>query len=82
MQRGNISQLIAERLVAEGRAARVRTHGYGAVRDALQDLGTGGRGASMKLAPVFAELEADGTLQRIRRQWLGNPFTDQHLGVR
>jgi ABC-type amino acid transport substrate-binding protein len=28
-----------------------------------------------------AELEDDGTLQRIRRRWLGNPFTDQNLKV-
>jgi polar amino acid transport system substrate-binding protein len=28
-----------------------------------------------------AELEDDGTLQRIRRKWLGNPFTDQNLKV-
>jgi polar amino acid transport system substrate-binding protein len=28
-----------------------------------------------------AELEDDGTLQRIRRKWLGNPYTDQSLAV-
>src|SRR6185312_11447411 len=28
-----------------------------------------------------AELEDNGTLQRIRRKWLGNPFTDQNLKV-
>jgi len=28
-----------------------------------------------------AELEDHGTLQRIRRKWLGNPFTDQNLKV-
>jgi polar amino acid transport system substrate-binding protein len=27
------------------------------------------------------ELEQDGTLQRIRRKWLGNPYTDQSLTV-
>jgi ABC-type amino acid transport substrate-binding protein len=26
-------------------------------------------------------LEQDGTLQRIRRKWLGNPYTDQSLAV-
>jgi polar amino acid transport system substrate-binding protein len=26
-------------------------------------------------------LEEDGTLQRIRRKWLGNPYTDQSLGM-
>ncbi|MGV9799807.1 ABC transporter substrate-binding protein [Mycobacterium sp. NPDC003449] len=32
-----------------------------------------------RIATGQAELEADGTLQQIRRRWLGNPFTDQHL---
>jgi polar amino acid transport system substrate-binding protein len=27
-------------------------------------------------------LEQDGTLQRIRRKWLGNPYIDQSLAVR
>jgi polar amino acid transport system substrate-binding protein len=27
-------------------------------------------------------LEQDGTLQRIRGNWLGNPYTDQSLAVR
>jgi polar amino acid transport system substrate-binding protein len=27
------------------------------------------------------EVEQDGTLQRIRRKWLGNPYTDQSLAV-
>jgi ABC-type amino acid transport substrate-binding protein len=27
------------------------------------------------------ELNQDGTLQRIRRKWLGNPYTDQGLGM-
>ena len=26
-------------------------------------------------------LEEDGTLQRIRRKWLGNPYADQSLGI-
>ncbi|ULE32741.1 ABC transporter substrate-binding protein [Mycobacterium sp. IDR2000157661] len=33
-----------------------------------------------RLTVAQAELEADGTLQRIRRQWLGNPYADQRLG--
>ena len=28
-----------------------------------------------------AELEEDGTLQRLRRKWLGNPFVDQAAAV-
>ncbi|MHC9292694.1 ABC transporter substrate-binding protein [Mycobacterium sp. LTG2003] len=122
VQRGNTSQPIAERLVAQGRAARVRVYDYGDIRVALADLASGGCDAVMKLAPVLAELvkplpevevvqrrlsteeiaiavartntelldriaavqgelEGDGTLQQIRRRWLGNPFTDQHLAA-
>lgn len=33
-----------------------------------------------RLTVAQAELEADGTLQRIRRRWLGNPYADQSLG--
>jgi polar amino acid transport system substrate-binding protein len=122
VQQGNTSQAIAERLVAEGKAACVRVYDYGAIRTALTDLSTGGCDAFMKLAPVLtelvkpisgvevvqrgistediaiavarsdqallgritvaqAELESDGTLQRIRRKWLGNPYADQSLAV-
>jgi polar amino acid transport system substrate-binding protein len=122
VQQGNASQPIAERLVAEGKAARVRVYDYGAIRSALTDLSTGACDVFMKLAPVLtelvkplpgvevvqraisveniaiavplsdqallgrltvaqAELEDDGTLQRIRRKWLGNPYADQNLAV-
>jgi polar amino acid transport system substrate-binding protein len=122
VQQGNTSQPIAERLVAQGKAAAVRVYDYGAIRSALTDLTTGACDAFMKLAPVLtelvkpipgvdvvqrgisveniaiavplddqrllgrltvaqAELEDDGTLQRIRRKWLGNPYADQNLAV-
>ena len=122
VQQGNTSGPIAEKLVAEGKAARVRVYDYGDIRTALADLTSGGCDAFMKLAPVLtelvkpiaqvevvqrglsteniavavglddqellaritvaqAELEDDGTLQRIRRKWLGNPYTDQNLAV-
>ncbi len=122
VQQGNTSQPIADRLVAAGKAARVRVYDYGAIRSALTDLTTGACDAFMKLAPVLTELvkpiagvevvqrgisveniavavgledqallaritvaqeelEQDGTLQRIRRKWLGNPYTDQSLTV-
>jgi ABC-type amino acid transport substrate-binding protein len=122
VQQGNTSQPIAERLVAQGKAARVKTYGYGTIRTALTDLTTCGCDAFMKLAPVLtelvkpvpgvevvqrgisveniaiavarddqallgritvaqAELEDDGTLQRIRGKWLGNPYADQSLAV-
>jgi polar amino acid transport system substrate-binding protein len=122
VQRGNTSQPIAERLVAEGRAKAVRVYDYGGIRTALTDLTTGGCDAFMKLAPVLAELVAPfagvevvqrnisrediaiavalgddtmlqriaaaqaeledaGTLQGIRRKWLGNPYIDQSLAA-
>jgi len=122
VQRGNTSAPIAEQLVADGKAARVRVYDYGGVRAALEDLTSGGCDVFMKLAPVLtelvkpisgvevvqrgisteniavavglhdqellaritvaqAELEDDGTLQRIRRKWLGNPYADQSLGM-
>ncbi|WP_006244804.1 ABC transporter substrate-binding protein [Mycolicibacterium tusciae] len=122
VQQGNTSQPIAERLVAQGRAAAVRVYDYGSIRAALTDLTTGECDAFMKLAPVLtelvkpipgvdvvqrgisvediaiavapgdqkllgrltvaqAELEDDGTLQRIRAKWLGNPYADQNLAV-
>ena len=56
MQQGNTSGPIAERLVADGKAARVRVYDYGSIRAALDDLTTGGCDAFMKLAPVLTEL--------------------------
>jgi polar amino acid transport system substrate-binding protein len=122
VQRGNTSQPIAERLVAEGKAEGVRVYDYGGIEQALNELTTGGCDAFMKLAPVLTELvkpvagvevvqrglsreelaiavrlgdeetlrriteaqaalEDDGTLQAIRRTWLGNPYRDQGLTV-
>jgi ABC-type amino acid transport substrate-binding protein len=122
VQRGNTSQPIAERLVADGKAARVEVYDYGDIRTVLADLSIGACDAVLKLAPVLAELvrpieavevvqkgistediaiavgrsdqamlgritvaqaelEADGTLQSIRRKWLGNPYADQRLAV-
>lgn len=122
VQLGNTSQPIAEKLVAEGRAAAVHVYDYGSIRSALTDLTTGACDAFMKLAPVLTELVRpipavevvqrgisveniaiavrladrdmltsitaaqdelvqNGTLQRIRRKWLGNPYTDQSLAV-
>ncbi len=121
-QRGNTSMPIAEKLVADGKAGRVRTYDYGAIGAAIADLVTGGCDAVMKLAPVLAELvkavpgvevvqrglsvediaiavnpadqqllarlqvaqaelEDNGTLQRLRRRWLGNPYVDQSSGM-
>jgi ABC-type amino acid transport substrate-binding protein len=56
VQQGNTSQPIADRLVAEGKAANVRVYDYGTIRTALADLTTGACDAFMKLAPVLTEL--------------------------
>ncbi len=56
VQHGNTSQPIAERLVAEGKAAEVRVYDYASIRTALADLTTGGCDAFMKLGPVLTEL--------------------------
>ena len=122
VQQGNTSQPIAERFVADGKAAEVRVYDYSTIRTALTDLTTGDCDAFMKLAPVLtelvtpiagvevvqrgisveniaiavplddqalfsritvaqAELEADGTLPRIRQKWLGKPDADQSSAV-
>ncbi|WP_159229139.1 ABC transporter substrate-binding protein [Mycolicibacterium vanbaalenii] len=121
VQRGEAGEPVAQRLVAEGRAAQVRVYDVGDVEAAVRGLGAGDCDAVLKLAPVLselvkplpgvevvqrglsvediaiavapadqalagrlrvaqAELEEDGTLQRIRRKWLGNPYVDQILG--
>jgi polar amino acid transport system substrate-binding protein len=54
VQRGNTSEPVAARLVAEKRAARVRVYAYDEIETALDDLSTGGCDAFMKLAPVTA----------------------------
>jgi ABC-type amino acid transport substrate-binding protein len=56
VQRGNTSQSIAQRLVADGKAEAVRVYDYGDIRNALTDLTTGECDAFMKLAPVLTEL--------------------------
>ncbi|MCH9641294.1 MAG: ABC transporter substrate-binding protein [Actinomycetia bacterium] len=126
VRRGDTGEPIAERLVADGKAARLRRYDYGAIGTAISDLSTGHCDAVMALAPVLtelvkkvqrvspgvqvvqrglsvehiaiavapadqtlarrlrdaqAELEDDGTLQRIRRKWLGNPYLDQSLAA-
>ena len=53
VQKGNTSQPVADKLVAEGRAARVRVYAYDEIETALGDLSTGGCDAFMKLAPVM-----------------------------
>lgn len=59
VQKGNTSQPVADKLVAEGRAARVRVYAYDEIETALADLSSGGCDAFMKLAPVMHWLVRD-----------------------
>lgn len=59
VQRGNTSAPIAERLVADGKAARVRVYEYDQIGQAIDDLSTGRCDAVMKLAPVLTWLVRD-----------------------
>jgi polar amino acid transport system substrate-binding protein len=52
VQQGNTSQPVANKLVAEHRAARVRVYAYDEIEKALDDLSIGGCDVFMKLAPV------------------------------
>ncbi|BBZ07512.1 ABC transporter substrate-binding protein [Mycolicibacterium doricum] len=120
VQRDNPSRQVAESLVEQGRAAKLKP--YDDLPTALSDLSIGRCDAVMALAPTLteltkrlpavdvvqkglsveniaiavaghdrqllsrisvaqAELEDAGTLQQIRRTWLGNPYADQRLGV-
>lgn len=59
VQQGNTSQPIANALVAQGRAAAVRTYDYHDIGKALDDLSSGGCDVVMKLAPVLTWLVRD-----------------------
>jgi polar amino acid transport system substrate-binding protein len=77
VQQGNTSQPVAERLVAEGKAARVKVYAYGEIEQALADLMTGGCDALMKLAPVTAWLVRD----RPRLKVVETGITREVLGI-
>jgi polar amino acid transport system substrate-binding protein len=69
VQQGNTSQPVANRLVGEGKAARVRVYAYGDIEQALADLTTGGCDALMKLARDRPRLKVVQT--EITRELLG-----------
>jgi ABC-type amino acid transport substrate-binding protein len=52
VQQGNTSQPVADKLVAEHAAARVRVYAYDEIERALDDLSSGSCDVFMKLAPV------------------------------
>jgi polar amino acid transport system substrate-binding protein len=77
VQEGNTSQPVAEKLVAEHRAARVRVYAYDQIENALDDLSTGGCDAFMKLAPVTAWFVRD----RPKLKVVETGITVEHLGI-
>jgi polar amino acid transport system substrate-binding protein len=77
VQQGNTSQPVADRLVAENRAARVRVYAYDEIEKALDDLTSGGCDAFMKLAPVTAWFVRD----RPKLKVVETGITVERLGI-
>ena len=77
VQKGNTSEPVAEKLVAEHRAARVRVYAYDEIEKALGDLSTGGCDAFMKLAPVTAWFVRD----RPKLAVVETGITRERLGI-
>ena len=78
VQQGNTSQPVADKLVAEHRAARVRVYAYDEIGNALDDLSTGGCDAFMKLAPVTRMVRARPPEAQGRRD-RHHPRAPRHL---
>jgi polar amino acid transport system substrate-binding protein len=77
VQQGNTSQPVANKLVAEHRAARVRVYAYDEIERALDDLSTGGCDAFMKLAPVTEWFVRD----RPKLKIVETGITREYLGI-
>jgi polar amino acid transport system substrate-binding protein len=77
VQHGNTSEPVAETLVADHRAARVRVYAYHEIEKALDDLSAGGCDAFMKLAPVTAWLVRD----RAKLKVVQVGITTERLGI-
>jgi polar amino acid transport system substrate-binding protein len=77
VQQGNTSQPVADKLVAEGRAARVRVYAYDEIERALDALTTGGCDVFMKLAPVTEWYVRD----RPNLKVVETGITQEYLGV-
>lgn len=56
IQRGNTSDIVARKLLAEGIIQDIRYYPYASIRTALNDLAGGAIGAVIKLHPVLSEL--------------------------
>jgi polar amino acid transport system substrate-binding protein len=77
VQQGNTSQPVADKLLAEHRAARVRVYAYDEIEKALDDLTSGGCDAFMKLAPVTAWFVCD----RPKLKVVETGITVERLGI-
>ena len=77
VQQGNTSQPVANRLVAEHHAARVRVYAYDEIEKALGDLSTGGCDVFMKLAPVTEWYVRDRPMLKV----VQTGITREYLGV-
>jgi polar amino acid transport system substrate-binding protein len=77
VQHGNTSEPVAEKLVAEHSATRVRVYAYNEIEQALDDLSTGGCDAFMKLAPVTAWFVRD----RPKLKVVQVGITTERLGI-
>jgi polar amino acid transport system substrate-binding protein len=77
VQKGNTSEPVAEKLVAEGRAARLRVYAYDEIEKALDDLSNGGCDAFMKLAPVTSWFVRD----RPKLKVVQTGITHELLGI-
>ena len=77
VQQGNTSQPVANKLVAENRAATVRVYAYDEIEKALDDLSSGGCDAFMKLGPVTAWF----VRERPRLKVVETGITVEPLGV-
>ncbi len=77
VQQGNTSQPVAEKLVAEHGAARVRVYAYNEIATALDELSSGGCDAFMKLAPVTEWFVRD----RPKLKVVQAGITSERLGI-
>jgi len=77
VQQGNTSQPVADKLVAEHRAARVRVYAYDEIEKALDDLSSGGCDVFIKLAPVTEWFVRD----RPKLEVVETGITRERLGI-
>jgi ABC-type amino acid transport substrate-binding protein len=55
---------------------------HGITREEIAIAVARGDGSQLtKIAAAQEQLEADGSLQEMRRKWLGNPYRDQSLAA-